>query len=518
MNALLIWPDFPDDLMWNMNHILRLLGKKACHPPLGLITVAALLPTDWQKRLIDMNIANVSENDVAWADIVFISASSVQKERTRSLISRCKQAGLKVVLGGPLVNSEPDNFKEADHLILCEGEITLPPFLKDLENGHPKHIYTTQQYADLKCSPTPLWNLLDLDQYGYMNVQSSRGCPFDCEFCNVSALLGRRHRTKASEQVIAELDGLYRLGWRGPVFFADDNFIGNKKYVKSDLLPALIKWREGKQGNPFQTEGSIDLADDPQLMKMLVDAGFDGFAVGVETVNEASLSEAGKLPNINRELVKSVKRMHHFGLSVVGSFIVGFDNDTPEIFQRQIDFIQESGIVIAKICLLTAIEGTRLYDRLKADNRVTGQEVLDRASGETNIIPKMGLEELQKGFREMVKRLYSPKEYCERVRNYIEEVRISPKNRRYTSMFGILRPIRVLIHMAFLESGKAHYMRLFIWTIRHRPELSMTVLWLVILGYQFRKYTVSRILKNQPEQKLGKHPREDYELPCGQST
>ena len=265
MKILLVYPEFPDTF-WSFKHALKFVRKKAGSPPLGLLTVAAMLPSEWEKRLVDLNVTDLTPKDLAWADYVFISAMTVQRETAEHVIARCKEAGVKVVAGGPLFTMEHEQFPEVDHFVLNEAELTLPPFLADLANGCPKHIYATSEYPDIHQTPMPLWRLADLKQYDSVSIQFSRGCPFNCDFCNVTALLGHRPRTKTTAQIIAELDSLYALGWRKSIFFVDDNFIGNKKQIKTDVLPALIEWRKGKIGMRFSTEASINLADDPELL------------------------------------------------------------------------------------------------------------------------------------------------------------------------------------------------------------------------------------------------------------
>lgn len=354
MKVLMVYPEFPDTF-WSFKYALRFVGKKASSPPLGMVTTAAMLPESWSKRLIDLNITPLRQQDLDWADIVFISAMVIQRQSAIKVISRAQQSGKKVVAGGPLFTSEPDSFAQVDHLILNEAEITLPPFLEDLENECPKHRYETEEYPDLQNTPVPMWELVDMKQYDSLSIQFSRGCPFNCDFCNITALLGHRPRTKTAQQIIAELDAMYALGWRRNVFFVDDNFIGNKKVLKESILPALIEWRKDKAGCMFITEASINLADDVELMELMTKAGFISVFVGIETPSEESLSECNKTQNKNRNLIDSVKRLQKNGLQVMGGFIVGFDSDTSNIFQRQIDFIQKSGIVTAMVLSLIHI-------------------------------------------------------------------------------------------------------------------------------------------------------------------
>ena len=279
MRVLLIYPEFPDTF-WSFKHALKFIRKKASLPPLGLMTVAAMLPLEWDKRLIDLNVERLTDKDLARADIAFISAMTVQRESTLQVIARCKAAGLKVVGGGPLFTAEYSQFEDVDHFVLNEAELTLYPFLNDLEQGCAKRIYTSAEFADIRETPVPLWELADLKRYATMAIQYSRGCPFDCEFCNITALLGHRPRVKTAGQITRELDKLYSLGWRGVIFFVDDNLIGNKKHLKESLLPALIEWRKDKAGFVFNTEVSINIADDQELLDLMADAGVVRIGIG----------------------------------------------------------------------------------------------------------------------------------------------------------------------------------------------------------------------------------------------
>jgi len=319
LKALLIYPEFPDTF-WSFKHALKFVHKNSAFPPLGLLTLGAMLPKEWNLRLIDMNVTAVTEKDLEWADLVFISAMSVQRRSARLIIDRCRRAAVRVVAGGPLFTNESEEFDQVDHLVLNEAELTLPPFLADLARGVPQRVYRTTEFCDIGETPPPMWELADMKRYASMSIQFSRGCPFDCEFCNVTALFGHRPRIKSADQIIAELDAMYSRGWKGQIFFVDDNFIGNKGYLKKQLLPALIEWRKGKRGIHFNTEASVNLADDVELMEMMVEAGFDTVFIGIETPDEGSLAECNKKQNRNRDLVDTVKRIQRAGLQVQGGF------------------------------------------------------------------------------------------------------------------------------------------------------------------------------------------------------
>jgi len=493
MNILLIHPEFPDTF-WSFRYALKFVRKRASSPPLGLITVAALLPRAWQRRLVDLNVTRrLRKRDLQWADLAFIGGMTVQRSSARAVIQRCREARVPVVAGGPLFTAEHHDFPEVDHFVLNEAEITLPAFLRDLEAGHPRRIYSTSDFADIEHTPAPQWELLDLRRYASMSVQYSRGCPFDCEFCNVTALFGHRPRTKTAAQVIAELDSLYSLGWRGGIFFVDDNLIGQKARLKGDLLPALIAWQRRRKAIPFSTEVSVNLADDPELMRMMVDAGFDTVFVGIETPDEASLKECSKRQNTGRDLVADVKKIHRAGLQVQGGFIVGFDSDRPSIFRRQIEFIQKSGIVTAMVGLLQAPSGTRLFERLKRENRIAGFGSGDNVDGTTNIVPRMALKTLREGYRNILQYIYSPENYYQRVKTFLREYR-APKVRPRFSMAHLVTFLHSTLRLGILGKERTQYWKILLWTQFRRPELLPLAVRLMIYGHHFRKVCEQRIL------------------------
>lgn len=487
LKVLLVYPEFPDTF-WSFKHALKFIRKKAGAPPLGLLTVAAMLPADWEPRLVDLNVQDLSDEDLAWADIAFVSAMAVQRDAAQAAIKRCKRAGLTVVAGGPLFVGEHEQFPDVDHFVLNEAEITLPPFLADLAAGHPQRIYATAEFPDIRQTPVPLWQLADLRQYDTVSIQFSRGCPFNCDFCNITALLGHKPRTKTADQIIAELGNLYAIGWRGNVFFVDDNFIGNKKILKTEVLPALLAWRQDKVGLPFSTELSINLADDPELMHLLVEAGFTTVFVGIETPSDAGLSECSKIQNRGRDLVESVKRLQRAGLQVQGGFIVGFDSDSSSIFQQQVDFIQMSGIVTAMVGLLQAPYGTRLYERMQREGRLTSEMTGDNVDGSTNIIPKMGLEPLREGYRWLLGQIYSPQLYYARVRTFLREYRTPAVSLRLKSDY-VMAFFRSAYQLGIRGTERAQYWALVFWALFRRPKLFPLAVTLAIYGYHCRLVT-----------------------------
>jgi radical SAM superfamily enzyme YgiQ (UPF0313 family) len=486
MRILMIYPEFPDTF-WSFKHALRFILKRASFPPLGLLTVASLLPKDWEKRLVDMNTDRLTQHDLEWADYVFVSAMVVQRDTAREVIQRCKQAGVKIVAGGPLFLGEYEKFPEVDHFVLNEAEITLPLFLRDLEQGQPQRVYASDEHADMESSPTPMWELANLRHYASMCVQYSRGCPFNCDFCNITAMFGRRPRIKTAQQIITELNALYDLGWRGGVFFVDDNLIGNRRRLRDEMLPALIAWQRDHKGLEFQTEVSIDLADDPELARMMVEAGFNTIFVGIETPDEQSLAECNKYQNKGRDLVESVKTLQRAGLEVQGGFIVGFDSDTPSIFQRQIDFIQRSGIVTAMVGLLQAPYGTRLYDRLAKEGRLLGELSGNNCDNTMNFKPIMDPHVLHEGYRRIMNYIYSPRAYYERVRTFLREYQGAATTHGAIKWNEIVAFLRSIFVIGVRGKERLEYWRLVFWTLFRRPKLFPYAITFAIYGFHFRR-------------------------------
>ncbi len=492
MNILLVYPEFPDTF-WSFKHALKFVRKKASSPPLGLLTVAAMLPGTWDKRLVDMNIQPLREKDLDWADLVLLSAMTVQRKSTQAVIARAKSAGKTIIAGGPLFTAEPEGFPQVDHLILNEAEITLPLFLSDLGRGQPQRIYQTDAFADITKTPVPLWELIDLRQYDSLSLQFTRGCPFNCDFCNVTALLGHKMRMKTTQQLIQELDKIYDLGWRRGIFIVDDNFIGNKRILKSEVLPALIKWRKGKKGCHFVTEASVNLSDDDTLIDLMVKAGFTQVFVGIETPDDKALAECSKSQNRNRDLVSSVKKLQKMGLQVMGGFIVGFDSDDETIFERMIDFIQESGIVTAMVGLLQAPIGTQLYQRMLREGRIRHSYSGDNVDGETNILPKMDLKSLKEGYRKILDSIYSAKGFYERVRTFLKDYQ--PVRRPVTLQWEEIAALFSSIFKIGIKSKeRSHYWKLFFWALFHHPKKFPLAITFTIYGYHFRKVNQLHVL------------------------
>jgi len=495
MKILLVYPRYPDTF-WSFRHALKFIDRKASFPPLGLLTVAAMLPVEWEKRLVDMNVRTLSDEELAWADYVFISAMTIQRNSAQEIIARCRRMGVKSVAGGPLFTACHEDFPDVDHLVLGEAELTLPPFLADVLRGEPRHLYADEQWANLADTPIPLWGLIDVGNYAAMNIQYCRGCPFDCEFCDITALFGRKPRSKTRLQLIAELERLYVRGWRGAIFFVDDNFIGDKGKLKREILPAIIDWMERK-GRPFYfyTEASIDLADDPQLMELMVRAGFEEVFIGIETPNEESHAESGKMQNKNRDLLASVKFIQRSGLQVHGGFIVGFDSDPPSIFDRQILFIQESGIVTAMVGLLSAIRGTRLHQRLSREGRLLGEGAGNNTAIDLNFVPRMKSDELINGYRTILDTIYSPKNYYQRVIRLLGEYRPLHLGKFHLQPGYVGALFKSVLFLGLIGRERYHFWKLFFWSLARRPRLFPLAITYAIYGFHFRK-VAENIRKN----------------------
>ncbi|MCD4651451.1 MAG: DUF4070 domain-containing protein [Candidatus Cloacimonetes bacterium] len=488
MNVLLIYPQYADTY-FSFKHALRFISRKAALPPLGLVTVSAMLPASWQKKLVDLNFVPLRTDDIVWADYVFIYAMYIQKESLSKIIEECMKHQVEIVAGGPLFTHEVNNYPQIDHFILNEAEITLPPFLKDLENGiPPQKIYKTAGFADISLSPTPDFHLLLRGAYASMSIQISRGCPFSCDFCEITSLLGNKVRMKETNQIIKELDTLYRLNWRGIVSIADDNFIGNKDEIKNRLLPAMIKWmQQHKYPFIFNIQTTIDLADDEELISLMIKSGINSTFIGIETPSEKSLQDCNKVQNKNRDMLQCVKKIQKAGMQVSGGFIVGFDSDSSAIFQQQIDFIQQSGIVWAMVGLLNAPKNTRLYKRLEAEKRLTTETSGNNTDYSMNFIPKMDRHELLEGYNAIIQNIYSVKPYYKRIRQFFLNYRPIDRRRNRIERYYLIAFFKSIFFIGIIDKGQGEYWKFLIWTLLHRPGLFLDAIMFTICGYHFRR-------------------------------
>ncbi|TFH48905.1 MAG: DUF4070 domain-containing protein, partial [Methanothrix sp.] len=420
-------------------------------------------------------------------DYVFISAMYIQKSSAENVIKMCRAYGIKVVAGGPYFTTAVDDFSMVDHLLLGEAEITFPLFLEDLEKGCPKHSYTAQEKPDLSLTPVPDWDLINFQDYGSMPVQYSRGCPYDCEFCDIVLPNGRRQRTNGTSQFLRELDVLYNRGWRGLVFIVDDNFIGTKYRVK-EMLRELVVWMDC-HGRPFHffTEASVNLAEDEDLMDLMADAGFNNVFIGIETPNAGSLAEAGKTQNMRKDLLESVRIIQRHGLEVMGGFIVGFDNDPEDIFDRQIEFIQSSGIIVAMVGLLEVLSGTRLWKRLKEEGRLLCETSGNNTDGMLNFVPRMDKDTLLRGYQRILETIYAPTAYYQR-----SIVFLKAYNQRTVPKFGmpgIKSFFRSIWRIGIKnEGGLRRYYWLFLMrSLILKPKFFGKAVQTMIVGVHFRR-------------------------------
>jgi radical SAM superfamily enzyme YgiQ (UPF0313 family) len=493
MNALLIYPEFPDTF-WSFRHALKFIGKKSAFPPLGLLTIASMLPKAWNRRLVDMNVRPLATADLEWADVVFASAMYVQKESLKDVIGLCKAEGKTVVMGGPYASMGLNDAIEADHVFVGEVETTFPGFLEDFERGEAKPVYQAPERPVLALTPIPDFALADLNQYSDMSVQYSRGCPFNCEFCDIIEIYGRVPRTKSNQQILAELDELLRIGWRGEVFIVDDNFIGNKKNVRL-LMPVLAEWSaRNKYPFSFTTEASVNLADDDELLEQMRSAGFRQVFIGIETPVVESLKEAQKGQNTRRDLIDSVRHVQSYGMEVLGGFIVGFDNDPDDIFERQIDFIRESAIPVAMVGLLAAIPDTQLWRRLEREGRLMGVE--DHTGSNTdcvlNFVPRMDATTLIEGYKSIIRNIYSPREYY--ARSFDSLGRVTRAGSPQIGEGGLKREdiiafARIIFSLGVRDKARGDFWRFIARVVAEHRDKIDDGLMLAALGFHFRKLT-----------------------------
>jgi len=485
MKVLLVYPEYPATF-WSFKHALPFINKKVSLPPLGLLTVANLIPQEWEKKLIDLNATELSDKDIKWADYVFISGMVVQRKSAKEVIKRVKSYGKLIVAGGPLFTNDYFDFENVDCFVLNEGEVTIPMFLKDLSENSLKHVYKSDEKPELTNTPVPDWSLINQKDYASMSMQISRGCPFSCDFCDIIIMNGRVPRLKSPEQVIEEMDTLYKTGWRGGVFIVDDNFIGNK-IEANQILKRMVQWMTEKN-KPFTlfTEASINLADDKKLMGLMQKANFDSVFIGIETPEEEGLLSCGKLQNTKKDLVEKVKIIQQNGLEVQGGFILGFDTDTQNTFDNMIKFIQKSGIVTAMVGLLHAIPETQLYKRLLSEKRILAVPTGDNTDFTINFIPAMKIESLMNGYKKVLDTIFAPKFYYKRVITYLKEYNKIAVNTKLTLRMQLKALSKTIWKLGITGKGKLHFWKLMAWTIFRKPNLIPEAVTHSIYGYHYR--------------------------------
>ncbi|HEX6190320.1 MAG TPA: B12-binding domain-containing radical SAM protein [Pyrinomonadaceae bacterium] len=487
MKVLLVNPEFPDTY-WSFRHALPFEGKRCAFPPLGLLTVSALLPASWERRLVDLNVEKLRTSDIEWADMVMATAMLVQEDSLRDVVRRAKARGKRVVIGGPYITTTIHDLPEADHIFLGEAETTLPQFIEDLARGEAKRSYQAAERPPLSATPLAHFELANMKRYSAMSVQYSRGCPFSCEFCDIIEIYGRVPRTKSNQQMLAEFQALYDLNWRGTLFVVDDNFIGNKKNVRQ-LLPELAKWQK-ERGYPFSllTEASLNIADDEALLASMRDAGFHRVFIGIETPVEESLHEAQKSQN-RGDLLSSVKKVQSYGMEVMAGFIVGFDNDPLDIFERQIDFIRKSAIPLAMVGLLNALPDTQLWKRLEREGRLLGNDATGNNTVCTlNFKTRMDPALLIQGYQRIMQTIYSPREYYERALISMKRTATEFTERpHYNALTAVTSFTRILLKLGVFDRERREFWRFFTKTLlKHRNRFAESMR-LAAMGYHFRK-------------------------------
>lgn len=487
MQALLVNPKFPDSY-WSGRYSLPFVRRRSIQPPLPLITVAALLPPDWSCRLLDANIETVRDEDLRAADVVLLTGMLMQQASLHDLIGRCRRLGVRTVVGGPYATEVPGDFDAADHVFIGEGESLVPTMASELSTGRARRIYEEKSKPDLTSAPPPRYDLLDVDAYHQMAIQFSRGCPFTCEFCDIISVYGRVPRTKTSGQIVAELEAIRATGFKGDVFFVDDNFIGNKKAVRK-VLPELAGWRNrfGRQLE-FYTEASVNLADDIRLVDAMIDAGFTKVFLGIETPSPEALREARKLQNLDRDVEELVRRIQGRGLDVWGGFILGFDSDGPDCFDIVIDCVEKAAIPYAMVGMLTAFPTTPLYKRLESDGRLRPGYAA-HGFQLTNVITRMPTETMIEGYRRVLETLYDPKRYLERCRRCLERWRKVPGVMRDLALrdFGTL--FRLLVGQGVRADYRRDFWAFLLWTLRNQPRKLGRAMAMAAAGHHFIEYT-----------------------------
>ena len=527
MRGLLVYPAFSPFGFWNYTEVCRLVGAKYPASPLGLITVAALLPQSWELRLVDMNTQVLRDEDIDWSDLVLIGGMLPQQSEFLKLIDRVHARGRKVVAGGPAPTSQQHIYGNADYLVLGEAECTLPAFLDDYANGAQSGVYTAGERPAMSLTRVPRFDLLNLDDYVMIGVQFSRGCPFDCEFCDIVELYGRKPRVKTPAQVIAELQTLYDLGYRGHIDLVDDNFIGHKQRAK-ELLRELLRWSRAR-GYPFffSTEASLNLADDDELMSLMSALDFRYVFVGVESPDNEVLRSTQKRANLNRNIVRDLHRIYDHGIVVNGGFILGLDGETSQSAPMMIDLITNGKICMAMVGLLYALPNTQLTRRLETEGRLLndaggqtelGSTDIDQLSSGINFIPARPKVDVISDYVAVLGTIYATRNYFNRCLRVAVALRVSPRYRppvRKLVGYGVafLRTVRKL----GLRRGTGYYYwRNILLTLVRRPSSLETVVNLMAMYIHFEKQTafITRLMASRLEEDMavGRATAQDWSM------
>lgn len=499
MRVLLIYPKFPKSF-WSFEKALELVNRKALLPPLGLVTVAAILPQAWEFKLVDRNVRDVTEEEWAWAEVVILSAMIVQSDDLLRQIREAKRRGKLVAVGGPYATSMPHEPQAAgaDFLILDEGEITLPMFVAAIQRGETQGVLRANgEKPDVTTTPIPRFDLLDFDVYDNMSVQFSRGCPFQCEFCDIIVLYGRKPRTKSPQQFLAELQRLYDLGWRRTIFLVDDNFIGNKRNVKL-LLKELKGWMaEHNYPFHFNTEASVDLAQDPELMELMVECNFNAVFLGIETPDESSLTLTQKHQNTRDSLSDSVDAIIRAGLRVMAGFIIGFDGEKPGAGDRIVRFVEQTAVPTAMFSMLQALPDTALWKRLEKEGRLRGQGANINQTTLMNFIPTRPLEEITQEFINGFWQLYDPMAYLDRTYRHFLKLG-APRHKvslRKVSWVSVRALLIVCWRQGVLRETRFRFWQNLIGILRHNPRVWDHYLSICALNEHFLEYR--QVVKDQ---------------------
>jgi radical SAM superfamily enzyme YgiQ (UPF0313 family) len=494
VRVLLIWPAFPITY-WGCEYTLGLLGKKAALPPLGLLTVAALLPSSWQIRLCDCNVRALADADLEWANVVFLSGMLIQRPSLEALATRARAAGKRVVVGGAYASTSPDAVAPfADCVVVGEAEDLVRELAFMLERGGPlPRRLQAPARPNVTSSPTPRYDLLDVGAYQSIGLQFSRGCPFNCEFCDIIEIFGRIPRIKTAEQVLAELDAIHATGFRGAVFFVDDNFIGNKVQTRR-VLPRVADWMRAHD-DPFflYTEASLNLAVDDGLIDAMVDAGFGWVFIGIETPSPEALRETQKLQNTAVDAADGVRKLTARGLEVMAGFIVGFDADDAQAVEREREWIRRAPIPLAMVGLLTALPGTQLTRRLQREGRLretSGGDFFVR----TNFVTRLDEEELLAGYARLLADVYSPDAYFERAARTLELCPIERSRFRMPAAQTLEWLARSLWHQGVRSRYRGAYWRYLARVVRRCPRRLARAVGLALLGEHMIRYTAEDVL------------------------